>query len=140
VPIIYKNSNLQNVGARIFICTLQDVVNALFTQVRLIWAVSQKARDVGCIWMSPTLTTYNFSENFGTAFVSVIRDFDSIPTVTRDGRVAFVGVDDIAKAAYNALVTEKSLKTDYYVLGPQLYSYDEVSSLPSLLRQPITSK
>lgn len=72
----------------------------------------------------------NFSENFGTAFVSVIRDFDSIPTVTKDGRVAFVGVDDIAKAAYDALVTEKNLKTEYYILGPQLYSYDEVSCSP----------
>lgn len=86
------------------------------------------------------LTIYHVSENFGTAFVSVIRDFDSIPTVTKDGRVAFVGVDDIAKAAYDALVTEKNLNTDHYILGPQLYSYDEVSCLPSSLRQAMTPK
>ena len=84
------------------------------------------------------LTTYHFSENFGTFFLSIIRDFDSIPTVTRDGRVAFVGVDDIAKAAYDALVTERNLKTEYYIIGPQLYSYDEVSRLRSSLRQPMT--
>ncbi|KIM42274.1 hypothetical protein M413DRAFT_27068 [Hebeloma cylindrosporum] len=78
------------------------------------------------------LTTSNFPENFGTTFASVIQDFDSIPTVTRDGRVPFVGVEDIAKAAYDALVsTEKGLKTDRYVLGPQLYSYDEAAALLS---------
>lgn len=86
------------------------------------------------------LTTCHFSENFGTAFVATIRDSDSIRTVARDGRVAFVGVDDVAKASYDALVTEKNLKTDYYVLGPQLYSYDEVSDLTSLMRRPMTQK
>jgi len=49
-------------------------------------------------------------------------------------------VDDIAKAAYDALVTEKNLNTDHFVLGPQLYSYDEVSFSPSSLRQPMTPK
>ncbi|KIM42280.1 hypothetical protein M413DRAFT_70555 [Hebeloma cylindrosporum] len=83
-----------------------------------------------------------FVENFGTAFATVIRDFDSIPTVTRDGRVPFVGVEDIAKAAYDALVsTEKGLKTDHYLLGPQLYSYDEAAALLSnILGRTITHK
>jgi len=63
----------------------------------------------------------------------LIRDFDIVPTVAKDGRVAFVGVDDVAKASYDALVTERNLETDYYLLGPQLYSYDEVSRLSSLL-------
>ncbi|KIM42273.1 hypothetical protein M413DRAFT_444706 [Hebeloma cylindrosporum] len=83
-----------------------------------------------------------FIENFGTAFASVIRDFDSIPTVTRDGRVPFVGVEDIAKAAYDGLVsTEKGLKTDHYLLGPQLYSYDEAAALLSkILGRTITHK
>jgi festuclavine dehydrogenase len=86
------------------------------------------------------LTIYHVAENFGTAYVSVIRDFDIIPTVAKDGRVAFVGVDDIAKAAYDALVTEKNLKTDHYVLGPQLHSYDEVSCSSSSLKQTMTRK
>ena len=47
-------------------------------------------------------------------------------------------MDDIAKATYDALVTEKNLKTEYYILGPQLYLYDEVSHLHSSLRQPMT--
>ena len=71
---------------------------------------------------------------------TVIRDFDIIPTVARDGRVPFVGVDDIAKASYDALVTEKNINTDYYVLGPQLYSHDEVSRLPSFIEAAHNAK
>ena len=72
----------------------------------------------------------------------MIRDFDIVPTVAKDGRVAFVGVDDVAKASYDALLTEKNHESDYYLLGPQLYSYDEVSRLSSLLllRQLMTPK
>ena len=81
------------------------------------------------------VTVHHFSENFGNAFVPVIRDSDTIPTVAGDGRVAFVGVDDVAKASYDALVIEKNLETEYYVLGPQLYSYDEVSDL-TFLNEP----
>ena len=38
-----------------------------------------------------------------------------------------MGTGDIARAAYDALVDEKSPNTDYYVVGPTLYTYDEVS-------------
>ena len=75
-------------------------------------------------------------ENLGTFYLSSIRDKDEIPTVAEDGRVAFVGVDDIARAAYEALVADKRLNTEYFVVGPTLYSYNEV--LYFLLWLPVT--
>jgi len=51
---------------------------------------------------------------------------NSIITAAGDGKVPFVGVDDVAQAAYDALFAENSPNTDYIVIGPSLYSYDEV--------------
>ncbi|KAF8899798.1 hypothetical protein CPB84DRAFT_1681057 [Gymnopilus junonius] len=82
-----------------------------------------------------------FTDNSGTFYLSSIRDKDEIPTVAEDGRVAFVGVDDIAKAAYDALVSDKSPNTEFFVVGPQLYSYDEVAGLlTDLLGRKISHK
>jgi len=47
-------------------------------------------------------------------------------SVAEDGRIPFVGTGDIAKAAYDVLVDEKNRNTDYFVVGPTLYTYDEV--------------
>ncbi|KAF8970123.1 hypothetical protein BDZ97DRAFT_1754133 [Flammula alnicola] len=50
-------------------------------------------------------------------------------------------VDDIAKASYDALVAEKGRNTDFYVVGPQLYTHDEVAALLSaVLGRKITHK
>ncbi|KDR72552.1 hypothetical protein GALMADRAFT_73711 [Galerina marginata CBS 339.88] len=70
-----------------------------------------------------------FIENLGTFFATSIRDSDEIITVAKNGRVAFVGVDDIAQAAYHALVAKESLNTEFFVVGPDLYSYDEVAAI-----------
>ena len=53
-----------------------------------------------------------------------------IGSVAKDGRVAFVSVDDIAKAALDALLDKKSRNTDRYIVGPELLSYDEVRVVP----------
>jgi len=72
-------------------------------------------------------------ENFSTGPVSPnsIREHNEIGSVAKDGRVAFVSVDDIAKAASDALLDEKSWNTDRYILGPELLSYDEVRVVSS---------
>lgn len=52
---------------------------------------------------------------------------DSIFTASGGGKTAFVSVEDVAQAAFNALVAEKSAQLrDPIVVGPQLYSFDEV--------------
>ena len=67
-------------------------------------------------------------ENFSISPVATnsIRVHNEIGSVAKDGRLAFVSVDDIAKAALDALLDEKSWNSDRYILGPELLSYDEV--------------
>ncbi|KAJ3509139.1 hypothetical protein NLJ89_g5377 [Agrocybe chaxingu] len=68
-----------------------------------------------------------FIENFGQ-FSHTIRENDEILSVTGKGRIPFVSVQDIAKAAFDALTAEKSANTDYFVIGPELWSYDDVAA------------
>ncbi|EDR01986.1 uncharacterized protein LACBIDRAFT_310140 [Laccaria bicolor S238N-H82] len=72
-----------------------------------------------------------FIENFSTAFVAPIRAHNRIVSAAKDGRLAFVSVDDIAQAASDALLDEKSWNSDRYIVGPELFSYDEVAALLS---------
>ncbi|KIJ95353.1 hypothetical protein K443DRAFT_683084 [Laccaria amethystina LaAM-08-1] len=72
-----------------------------------------------------------FMENFSTVFVAPIRAHNQIVSVAKDGRLAFVAVDDIAKAASDALLDEKSWNSDRFIVGPELFSYDEVAALLS---------
>ncbi|PPQ90529.1 hypothetical protein CVT25_015819 [Psilocybe cyanescens] len=68
-----------------------------------------------------------FIENFGTDLQPSIRDNDEISSSGEDGKVPFVSVKDIARAAFNALTAKDSLNKDIFVIGPELYSYDEAS-------------
>ncbi|KDR83087.1 hypothetical protein GALMADRAFT_152068 [Galerina marginata CBS 339.88] len=70
-----------------------------------------------------------FIDNFGAAFLREIVEHDKISTAAGDGRIPFVGVDDIAKAAFDALVVKESPNTDYYVQGPKLYTHDEATAI-----------
>ena len=72
----------------------------------------------------PSVSLENFS--VGPVTPNSIRVHNEIGSVAKDGRVAFVSVDDIAKAALDALLDKKSWNTDRYVVGPELLSYDEV--------------
>ena len=74
-----------------------------------------------------TIADKTFKENFGTTFYQSIREQNEIYGVTNDGRIPFISTEDIAQAAYDALVSKESPNGDYYVIGPELYSYDEAS-------------
>ncbi|KAJ3517514.1 hypothetical protein NLJ89_g451 [Agrocybe chaxingu] len=81
-----------------------------------------------------------FIENFGSYAYS-IRENNEIVSVTKNGRIPLIGVDDIAQAAFDALVAEKSPNTDYYVIGPELWSYDEVAAaFTEILGRKITHR
>ena len=71
--------------------------------------------------------TKHFTENFGTTFYQSIREQNEVYGVAKDGRVPFVSTEDIAQAAFDGLVSEQSPNKDYYIVGPELFSYDEVS-------------
>ena len=73
------------------------------------------------------LTKKTFTENFGTTFYQSICEQNEVYGVAKDGRIPFVSTEDIAQAAFDALVSTQSPNKDYYVVGPELFSYDEVS-------------
>ena len=74
-----------------------------------------------------TSSDKTFTENFGTTFYESIREQNEVYGVAKDGRIPFVSTEDIAQAAFDALISEQSSNKDYYVVGPELFSYDEVS-------------
>ena len=47
-------------------------------------------------------------------------------TATMDGRIPFVSADDIADVAFRALTDKESHNTEHLIVGPELYSHDEV--------------
>ena len=47
-------------------------------------------------------------------------------TATEDGCIPFVSTHDIADVAFRALTDEKSHNTEHLIVGPELYTHDEV--------------
>ncbi|KAJ3498279.1 hypothetical protein NLJ89_g10237 [Agrocybe chaxingu] len=72
-----------------------------------------------------------FTENFGALFVHSINNDNTVASVTKNGKIPFVSIDDIAKAAFDALLAEKSANSDFYVVGPELFTYDQAIELLS---------
>ncbi|KAG6833049.1 hypothetical protein H0H87_012060 [Tephrocybe sp. NHM501043] len=66
------------------------------------------------------------AELFGTHFLRGIRDENYIASAAKDGRIPLIGVDDIVDVAFDALVDEESHNTEHIIVGPELFSYDEV--------------
>ena len=65
-------------------------------------------------------------ENFGEFRLSGIVNDDTVMTATEDGRIPFVSADDIADVAFRALTDKESHNTEHLIVGPELYSHDEV--------------
>ncbi|RDB27553.1 Agroclavine dehydrogenase [Hypsizygus marmoreus] len=81
-----------------------------------------EGRDIDYAVLRPTW----FIENFGPLFLRNILVDNAVFSTTKDGRDPFVSVDDIAKVAFKALTYEKSRNTEHTIVGPELYTYDEV--------------
>ncbi|KAH9477746.1 Agroclavine dehydrogenase [Psilocybe cubensis] len=82
-----------------------------------------------------------FIENFSTTFYMSIREKNEIFSCAEDGRVPFVSAEDIAQAAFDAFTAERSPNKDYFLVGPELYSYDEAAKLlSSVLGREIVHK
>ncbi|KAL1731924.1 hypothetical protein EV714DRAFT_207732 [Schizophyllum commune] len=94
--------------------------------------------SAGVEWavLRPTWFQENFSEQ---QHRGTIRDEGKIYSATQDGKIPFVSCEDIAAMAVRTLMDEKSHDTEYFVLGPELLTYDEVAQiLTSTLGKPIT--
>jgi len=82
-----------------------------------------------------------FFENLQNYYSIPIREGNEFPTATEDGKLAFVAVDDIADAAFNALVAEKIVEPDLLVVGPEQLTYDQVAEvLAEVLGRKIVHK
>jgi uncharacterized protein YbjT (DUF2867 family) len=60
--------------------------------------------------------------------IYTISQLGKIYTACQDGKIPFVSADDIAEVAFHALTNEKSYNCDMRILGPELLTYDDVSS------------
>jgi festuclavine dehydrogenase len=96
------------------------------------WAILRPTWFMGMLLSTSSLllnyangVTENFSE---MQHMFSIRDEDKIITATGEGKVPFVSADDIAAVAFRALTDEVPHDADHLILGPELWSYDEVSS------------
>lgn len=74
-----------------------------------------------------------FQENFWTFSKDSIKEEGKIYTATGDGKIPFVSATDIAAVAFTALTDEKPHNTSYYVLGPELLTYDQLAAKFSAL-------
>ncbi|PPR03653.1 hypothetical protein CVT24_007767 [Panaeolus cyanescens] len=82
-----------------------------------------------------------FMQNFVRQFGHTIKEHDHVYSVAGDGQIPFVSVDDIARAAFEALTTENISRADIFVVGPELFTYDQASLLLSgLLGRRIVHK
>lgn len=76
--------------------------------------------------LRPTWFMENFSEK---QHLPTIRNEGKIYSATRTGRIPWVSAEDIAAVAFKALTDETSHDTDHIILGPELLSYADVSSI-----------
>jgi len=70
-----------------------------------------------------------FFENMQNWYGKSIRAHNEITTATQDGKLAFVAADDLADAAFNALLAEKIVEPDLLVVGPEQFTYDQVAEI-----------
>jgi len=80
-----------------------------------------------------------FQDNFAS-FRSIVTD-DAIYTATGDGKIPFVHTSDIAQAAFEALTVDKIEKPKFGVVGPDLWTHDQIAELlTEILGRKITHK
>ncbi|EAL94096.1 hypothetical protein KXW98_004268 [Aspergillus fumigatus] len=93
--------------------------------------------DVQYVVLRPTWFMENLLED---PHVSWIKKEDKIYSATGDGKIPFISADDIARVAFSVLTEWKSQRAqEYFVLGPELLSYDQVADiLTTVLGRKIT--
>ncbi|KAF9474123.1 NAD(P)-binding protein, partial [Pholiota conissans] len=81
-------------------------------------------RGVDYVILRPTsVIGERWQIKFGTVYYHSIREKGENFSACRDGKVAY--------AARDALLSEKTTNNDVFIVGPQLYSHDEVPALLS---------
>ena len=78
--------------------------------------------------MRPSWFMQNFSEG---QHLPTILSMNKIISATRDGKVPFISVDDIAAVAFRLLTNKESFNSDFVLTGSRLFSYDEIAKIIS---------
>ncbi|KAK7026854.1 hypothetical protein VNI00_015396 [Paramarasmius palmivorus] len=93
-------------------------------------AYLEKLKEQGKLESFAVLRPSWFFSNLTDGYDSYIRDQDMLVSAAQDGKLGWVGTEDIADAAYDALVVpSKELCEEYIITGPELLSYDDVTAL-----------
>ncbi|ESK89559.1 ergot alkaloid biosynthetic protein a [Moniliophthora roreri MCA 2997] len=90
----------------------------------------EELRDQGKLKEFSVVRPSWFYTNLTAGYDSYIRDQDMLVSAAEDGKLGWVGPEDIADAVYDALVVPgEELCEDYIITGPELLSYDDVTTL-----------
>jgi len=72
-----------------------------------------------------------FMENLTGEQLEALRDDSALYSAAENGKIPWIAAEDIADAACSALLDEKSHNTDHILVGPDLYTFDEVAAMLS---------
>ncbi|TFK19067.1 NmrA family protein [Coprinopsis marcescibilis] len=89
--------------------------------------VERKKSGIEYLILRPTWFIDNFITNHGFN----IRTKDTFVTAVPTGKVPLVAIQDIATAAYEAIVAEKLPAKDKVIVGPEAKTYDEWANVLS---------
>ncbi|KAF9009629.1 hypothetical protein BDQ17DRAFT_1235735 [Cyathus striatus] len=104
-----------------------------------IGTVHQYVHDKGVV--NVALRSSWFHENFTFQFIESIKKRDEIISNAEDGRIPFIAAQDIAQVAFDALTTNDYDYAEPFVVGPELFTYDDVAALLSdVLGRKITHR
>ncbi|KAK7044011.1 hypothetical protein VNI00_008181 [Paramarasmius palmivorus] len=93
-------------------------------------AYLERLKEQGSLEVFSALRPSWFNTNLTNGYDSYIRDQNMLVSATEDGKLGWVGPEDIADAAYDALVVpSEELCEEYIITGPELLSYDDVTAL-----------
>ncbi|KAJ7491745.1 hypothetical protein B0H11DRAFT_2277707 [Mycena galericulata] len=72
-----------------------------------------------------------FFDNFAHQFAPRIKSHNDFVSSAKNGRIPYVSTEDIADVAFKALVDPKIAHDNPIIVGPELFSYDQIAALLS---------
>ncbi|KAJ7447802.1 hypothetical protein B0H11DRAFT_1929551 [Mycena galericulata] len=70
-----------------------------------------------------------FFDNFAQQYAARIKLHNDIVSLAKDGKIGYVSTEDIADVAFKALVDDKIENDNPIIVGPELFTYDEIAAL-----------
>ena len=93
--------------------------------LRPTWFIGTNQTSRKAFLADNSLTTDNLLTEHGEG----VRERGEFETAVPTARVPFIATEDIARAAFNGIVSEENSVTSFILLGPEPLTYDQVSIL-----------